>query len=124
MVPTTDRPARLQTQLCTHLSTEQLAALRDELERLRAFRADQLIQLAHPHNGGPLTSTNREVARTLFDGARTALHAVQAALWRMDEGTYGLCAGCRNEIDTAVLQAVPYAALCLDCQQPRHPARH
>lgn len=119
MVPTTDRPARQHTQLCTHLGNEQLDELRRELERLRAFRADQLIQLAHPQRRGPLSSANREVARTLFDGARSALHAVQAALWRMDEGTYGLCSGCRAEIDAAVLQAVPHAALCLSCQQRR-----
>jgi RNA polymerase-binding transcription factor DksA len=85
------------------------------------FRADQLIQLAHPDAAGPLASSNREVTRALVAGARSALHAVQAALWRMDEGTYGLCTGCGAAVDAALLAAVPHTAQCADCAR-RSPA--
>jgi RNA polymerase-binding transcription factor DksA len=116
MAPTLDQ-RRPMLQLGTHLSAKQLAALRAELETLRSFRADQLIQLAHPETGGPFASADDEVARTLRTGARSAFHAVQAALWRMDEGTYGLCTNCTAEVDVALLRAVPHTAFCLACQQ-------
>ena len=47
--------------------------------------------------------------------ART-LEQVEAALKRMDVGTYGLCRVCNGAIDRARLRALPYAAQCLHCQ--------
>jgi DnaK suppressor protein len=42
---------------------------------------------------------------------------VRAALARFQQGTYGLCERCGMAIDPARLQALPYAALCMACQQ-------
>lgn len=111
----------IHAQLCTQLTVRQLAQLRHELQQQRVFRADQLSQLAHPSRGGPLTSSHDEVTLALLTGARSALHAVQAALWRMDEGTYGLCTVCRAEIDAAALLAVPQTAVCMNCEQSLPP---
>lgn len=41
--------------------------------------------------------------------------AIQAALDRIKNGSYGLCAKCGDEIASARLEAVPYAALCVKC---------
>ena len=38
---------------------------------------------------------------------------VEAALRRMDEGTYGICATCGRPIDELRLKAIPYTDLCL-----------
>jgi DnaK suppressor protein len=45
------------------------------------------------------------------------LAQVQDALARFDDGTYGVCEGCHQAIDPARLEALPYATLCLRCQQ-------
>jgi DnaK suppressor protein len=45
------------------------------------------------------------------------LAQVQAALQRLDEGKYGICARCGNEINPERLKAIPYAALCVNCQE-------
>ena len=45
------------------------------------------------------------------------LEAVEQALARMADGSYGLCHACGQVIAPARLQAQPSAALCLDCQQ-------
>ena len=47
------------------------------------------------------------------------LEQVEGALERFEEGTYGLCERCEGEIDPARLKALPYATLCLSCQQRR-----
>ena len=47
------------------------------------------------------------------------LDQVEDALERFEEGTYGLCEQCGEEIDPARLKALPYATLCLSCQQHR-----
>jgi DnaK suppressor protein len=47
------------------------------------------------------------------------LEQVEGALERFKTGTYGLCEQCGKEIDPARLKALPYAILCLSCQQRR-----
>lgn len=44
-------------------------------------------------------------------------HAVNAALQRLDEGTFGKCIACGAKIPKARIQAVPYAAYCVDCER-------
>ena len=47
------------------------------------------------------------------------LDQVEDALERFEAGTYGVCEQCGEEIDPARLKALPYATLCLSCQQHR-----
>ncbi len=53
----------------------------------------------------------------LRQNAEQLLIKVQDALGRFEQGTYGICERCGVEIDPARLQALPYATLCLRCQQ-------
>jgi DnaK suppressor protein len=48
--------------------------------------------------------------------ART-LTRIDEALQRVDQGTYGTCDECGKDIAEARLSAVPFALLCLECQQ-------
>ena len=45
------------------------------------------------------------------------LTQVQAALKRLDEGKYGICARCSNEINPERLKTIPYTTLCVSCQE-------
>ena len=56
---------------------------------------------------------------SLRRNAEGLLKQVNAALRRLDLGTYGLCVECNQPIDTARLKAIPYAELCMDCQRKR-----
>ena len=51
------------------------------------------------------------------------LRAVQAAIARLRRGEYGVCQACGNEIPAARLEAVPEAALCVECQARAEHAR-
>jgi RNA polymerase-binding transcription factor DksA len=44
---------------------------------------------------------------------------VDAALGRLDEGTYGFCAECEGLIAERRLRALPFAMHCQDCEQRR-----
>jgi DnaK suppressor protein len=55
----------------------------------------------------------------LHQNARQLLAQVTNALDRFDQGTYGVCEQCKEDIDPARLEALPYATLCLRCQQRR-----
>ena len=53
----------------------------------------------------------------LRQNAKQLLTQVTHALDRFEAGTYGACERCKAEIDPARLEALPYATLCLHCQQ-------
>ncbi len=57
------------------------------------------------------------------DGRPGTLDAIRAALCRLDEGTYGACTSCGQEIEAARLEAIPYAPRCLGCQRSSEPRR-
>lgn len=44
------------------------------------------------------------------------IQAIDAAIDRLEAGTYGICADCGRSIDKDRLLALPHAALCFDCQ--------
>jgi DnaK suppressor protein len=59
-----------------------------------------------------------EVALTALDEqGRRELEAIQAALARLDAGTYGSCETCGEAISPARLTAMPTARRCVACQE-------
>ncbi|GAA2422368.1 TraR/DksA C4-type zinc finger protein [Streptomyces coeruleofuscus] len=108
----------------THLSAEDLAALRENLHEQRSFRQEQLRQLAGPTTTSRAedrlqrqTAAQMEVRIKLAASARMVLADVEAALSRMSEGSYGICHLCRRPIARQRLMIVPQARYCARCQQ-------
>ena len=64
---------------------------------------------------------NYEVALSAAGSMEDQLKAAVAALERIDEGTYGVCSNCDNEIPEARLEANPAATKCIDCS--KHPGQ-
>src|SRR6056297_1537991 len=60
-----------------------------------------------------------DTGMTVADIRRQQLTRMDEALRRLEEGTYGICEECGEEIEEKRLQAVPYAPCCLTCQAKR-----
>jgi DnaK suppressor protein len=59
-----------------------------------------------------------EVALTALDEqGRREMAAIQAALARIDAGTYGICDTCGETISAERLKAIPMARRCVSCQE-------
>jgi RNA polymerase-binding protein DksA len=58
-----------------------------------------------------------EVLEALENTALSEVAAIQAALDRIDDGTYGECASCGENINRKRLDALPYATLCISCAE-------
>jgi DnaK suppressor protein len=52
----------------------------------------------------------------LHDRSQAQLELVDAALARLDEGTFGICLRCGSAIAGGRLEALPWAAHCIACQ--------
>lgn len=62
-------------------------------------------------------SYNRETMFALSDQERRTVIAIDDALTRIDQGEYGICTHCGEQIGKPRLEAVPWAKHCIDCQE-------
>ncbi len=60
---------------------------------------------------------DREFSLGLVSNEREALYELDDALKRIEEGVFGICEECKSPITKTRLKAVPYARLCLKCQE-------
>lgn len=112
------------------MEQEKLDELRAQLEREREQQLAQLEEFgADPYGesvrdlGGTeegfadsaQVAEQRSEALAHIEQARNRLYQVDEALERMEEGTYGICVDCGEEINPARLEARPLSIRCVDC---------
>lgn len=71
----------------------------------------------------PSAGRQHDIDLALIQMKAEALGGVDAALRRLKEGRYGLCAECGAEIAHGRLQALPFAVRCTDCERAREATR-
>src|SRR3989338_1286583 len=59
----------------------------------------------------------REFSLSLADAEQKLLNRINEALERIEEGTFGSCEVCEKKIAKARLKIVPYAEMCVPCQE-------
>jgi DnaK suppressor protein len=114
-------------------------AKRSRSDELRKMLADRLYELTRDVHGkireARVDSFNErqaidqgetseldaqdELEFALIQMNAETLNRIDAALRRLDEGTYGHCVECGDEIGEARLRALPFAARCRDCEEVR-----
>jgi len=117
--------------MTSELTREQLRELRTTLERRReevgAEIRRELAESDQAHYAdlaGQVTDLeDRAMADLLVDQNLADIHhavqehrAIDAALLRIAEGRYGVCADCGGPIALARLRANPVSIRCIDCQ--------
>src|SRR5215212_2998351 len=87
----------------------QLSSLRAELDQQRRFRTEQLEELAVEAAEAMATADqNRlQVTRLLTLAAEAALSEIDAALQRLEDGSYGVCERCAEPIPWERLEVLP-----------------
>jgi DnaK suppressor protein len=102
--------ARL-TDAVAFLARDNARAIEDELGEVSARGMDN-------HLADTATATfDRELEGGLEEGAQQALVDVEAALRRIEDGSFGTCEVCGKPIGAERLAAIPWARLCIDDQR-------
>src|ERR1039457_2746637 len=80
-------------------------------------RADIVIQQSADDLDQTQFATERDLVVSLLNRDSQMSRLVMGALRRMEDGTYGTCLACEDPVSVKRLQAVPWAELCLNCQE-------
>jgi DnaK suppressor protein len=70
---------------------------------------DELDRIQH--------ASDRDFALSNLERNSDRLREVRTALRRVEEGTFGICIGCEENINPKRLAAVPWASFCIVCQE-------
>jgi DnaK suppressor protein len=106
------------------MDAPDLAVVRTELEAERQRLVDELgeaiVAPGQMTYGSQAAAASQVFAQqrdlALRDRATQQLALVDAALARLDAGTYGTCQRCGRPVAAARLEALPWAAHCIECQ--------
>jgi len=92
----------------------------DLLARVQAARSTDVdvSGAAAPDLGDRALSTvTRDLVFQLSAGEREIVRRIDAALERVEAGTYGECVHCKKKVQVKRLEAVPWARHCIECQE-------
>lgn len=100
---------------------KKLIAEKNEILETLSGRNEQLEKLVDTlETGDDADIASDTIDRTLLNSLGEAdqrrLAMIDRAMDRIRQETYGICLLCGKEIPESRLEAIPYAALCIDCQ--------
>ena len=109
-----------------------------ELKRILDERRREILSEVHDKIRDVRTEAANSPSHGVFDAAETSesdiqddiefaliqmkaetLHKIEEALRRLEEGTFGYCFECGDEISERRLRALPFAVRCKDCEEAR-----
>jgi DnaK suppressor protein len=110
--------SRLVEEVANQLRRKRLSLLEDVAGNQRAARA--LIE----ERGSEFEENAQKdriagLVSCLKDRDQKMIREIDTTLRRIDEGTYGQCVSCEDQIGSERIRALPTATLCIDCATAR-----
>jgi DnaK suppressor protein len=95
----------------------KLEAEREEtLAEISRLREALRYELENDLEEGDPDLWEREKILALLRNMEQKLESIAGALRSMEDGTYGICENCGQQINPARLEALPHTTLCIDCK--------
>lgn len=110
----------LDTEKFRKLLTRERERLQQERRAAYEDGAADVGEMAdydnHPADAASETF-ERTKGHALDENYREIIERIDEALRKIDSGTYGVCDRCGEPIKPERLRAIPYATMCIDCQE-------
>ena len=91
---------------------------RDDL--MNIVRAQKRSDMLDVEIGDEIDSASQTVEKEMLfevtDNEKLMLDSIEAALRRIEKGSFGQCESCRKSISEARMKALPWVRYCIDCQ--------
>ena len=110
-------------ELKTMLEDRRRELMKDVQGRIRDVRADGSKDREVLDQGeSSEVDIQEDIEFALIQMKSETLNKIDAALRRLEDGSYGDCFECSDEISEARLRALPFAVRCKDCEEARETA--
>jgi RNA polymerase-binding protein DksA len=101
---------------------EKLLQNKNEILKQIAESSDDFEKFGTTRSGNDdvdmyMEESGKKIMNTMLSQSSKQLEAIDAALLRIENGTYGICIQCGKHIPTERLEAIPFALLCIDCKR-------
>jgi DnaK suppressor protein len=103
-----------ETEFFRNLLNQRMQELRSEADKT-VEDMDEDENFPDPTDRASMESNRNSVLR-IRDRERKLIFKIQDALSRLDDGTYGICEECGEEIGIERLKARPVTTLCIECK--------
>ncbi len=98
-----------------HLLQEQMDQLLREADKTVSEMTDEKTNFPDPTDRASLES-DRNFELRIRDRERKLINKIREAIERLEDGDFGVCESCGEEIGEARLRARPVTTLCIDCK--------
>jgi DnaK suppressor protein len=96
--------------------TQRLNELLEDANKTITGMTDQIQNFPDPTDRASMES-ERNFELRIRDRERKLISKIKGALDRLDNGTYGICEECGEDISVERLEARPVTTLCIDCKK-------
>jgi len=113
-----ERKAALRRFLITKRE-EIVKEAKTEISKYIRGETKQLVATALDNGDWSVADLSEDISLKRLSTHRETLHKIDEALRKLDEGTYGMCEECGEEISEERMKILPFATYCRDCQEKR-----
>ena len=101
---------------------EMLGEVHSKIKNVRTEGAGGMMQTVEMGDASK-ADVHDDIEFALIQMKAETLQKIEAALARLEEGDYGYCSECGDDISPQRLRALPFALRCKDCEEAREVAQ-
>lgn len=90
-----------------------------EIKKFKSGEKKQLVETVMDDGDLSVVDLSEDISLKQLSVHRETLLKIDAALRKMEEGTYGVCEDCADDIVVERLNIMPFAIYCRDCQEKK-----
>jgi len=113
-----ERNLRLK-RLLVEKRKEILKEIKNDTSRYIKGESKQLVDTALDDGDWSIVDLAEDINLMHLSSHRDDLQKLDEAIRKLNEGTYGICEDCGDEISEKRLNILPYAIYCIDCKEKR-----
>ncbi|MEW6067551.1 MAG: TraR/DksA C4-type zinc finger protein [Nitrospirota bacterium] len=98
---------------------EIIKEAKSEISKYIKGETKQLVDTALDDGDWSVVDLSEDISLKQLSTHRETLHKIDEVLRKINEGTYGICEDCGEEISEKRLSVMPFAIYCIDCQEKR-----
>lgn len=111
-----ERKERLKKML-NEMREKIIREAKEEIKKFQTAEKRQIAETVMDDADLSVIDLSEDISLKQLSTHRDILKKIERALRKLDEGTYGICEMCGDEIPEERLKILPFAIYCRDCQE-------